>query len=153
MSKDEGLSGLSSRSYFGAVFLTQNDSCDLRMIVNREGFIHDSAFESLRHIVRVGIELSVRERHAASFKRRQKWNEERATSSQTNESPKTLKEAVASNILSASQLAKEARQAAAAGRFDEAESKISKAASKFQTGSDISNRPVSYTHLTLPTKA
>lgn len=148
-SKDEGLSGPTNSGVFGAVFLTQNDSCDLRMIVNREGFIHDSSFDSLQKIVRVGIDLSTRERHAASYWRRMKWHEDRVPKTiALDESPKSLKEAVASNITSASQLAKEARQAAAAGKFEEAENKIRKAASKFQTGSEISSRLLTEPELT-----
>lgn len=69
---DEGLSGLPATGYIGAVFLTEEDSGDLQMLVNREGFVPGPAFEELTHIVRRGIDLStrVRARDAASKRRR-----------------------------------------------------------------------------------
>src|SRR5262249_24405652 len=42
---DWPLSVLYNRSYFGAVFLTQARASSLKMLVNREGFVPDVAFD------------------------------------------------------------------------------------------------------------
>lgn len=51
-------------SYVGAVFLTRERSGDLEMLVNREGFVDNEAFESLYRFVRLGVDLLTRARAA-----------------------------------------------------------------------------------------
>ena len=51
-------------SYVGAVFLTREQSGDLEMLVNREGFVENAAFENLQHLVRLGVDLLTRARAA-----------------------------------------------------------------------------------------
>lgn len=77
---DSGLSRLPSNNYFGAVFLTQEGSPDLRLLVNREGFVPEASFDTLVRIVRLGIELLTRERAAASLESRLERREERSKS-------------------------------------------------------------------------
>lgn len=60
----EGLSATGNIGYFGAVFLTEGRAGGLRSLVNREGFVQDSAYESLVDLVQTGIRLSVRVRRA-----------------------------------------------------------------------------------------
>jgi signal transduction histidine kinase len=60
--KDEGLLLLPRKHYFGAVFLTQEDAPHLAMLVNREGFVPDEAFTSLRELIRLGVDLMTRVR-------------------------------------------------------------------------------------------
>ncbi|MER7331196.1 MULTISPECIES: ATP-binding protein [unclassified Micromonospora] len=73
--------------YAGAVFMTGEDAASLRPVVNREGFVQDAAFETLRELVRNGIDLLTRVRAAhrsAAKEQRQfalKQNLERAVSS------------------------------------------------------------------------
>jgi signal transduction histidine kinase len=55
---------LANRNYFGAVFLTERGAPTLQMLVNREGFIPDSSWQTLTDLVRTGIDLSVRARAA-----------------------------------------------------------------------------------------
>jgi signal transduction histidine kinase len=66
----EGFYHVGAGSYFGAVFLTQDDSGGLQMLVNREGFLPDDAYLALRDIVRNGVDLCTRVR--ASVGRRLK---------------------------------------------------------------------------------
>ncbi|CAN5475888.1 hypothetical protein BH11PLA2_BH11PLA2_29860 [soil metagenome] len=66
-----------NRSYSGAVFLTQENATSLRMLINREGFVAESSFETLVKIVRRGIDLVVRTRAAATAETRRKLREER----------------------------------------------------------------------------
>ena len=74
---DIGLSHLPSNNFFGAVFLTQEGCPDMRLLVNREGFVQEASFDTLVRIVRMGIDLLTRERAAASLESRLKRREER----------------------------------------------------------------------------
>jgi len=49
-----------------------------KMLVNREGFVPDAGFESVRKIVRLGIDLSTRLRAAVTFQARQQRKQQRA---------------------------------------------------------------------------
>lgn len=60
--EDEGLLGLSNKHFFGGVFLTANRSGSLEMLVNREGFVPDAAYEYIVSTVRRGIDLMTRVR-------------------------------------------------------------------------------------------
>ncbi|MCA9588394.1 MAG: ATP-binding protein [Myxococcales bacterium] len=60
--EDEGLLGLSNKHFFGGVFLTVNRSGSLQMLVNREGFVPDAAYEFIVSTVRRGIDLLTRVR-------------------------------------------------------------------------------------------
>lgn len=51
-------------SYVGAVFLTRERSGGLEMLVNREGFVDNEAFENLHRFVRLGVDLLTRARAA-----------------------------------------------------------------------------------------
>ena len=62
--RDLGLTALPSDSYVGAVFLTRERSGNLEMLVNREGFVPNGAFESLRDLTRLGVDLLTRARAA-----------------------------------------------------------------------------------------
>ena len=74
---DEGLIRLPNNNYFGAVFLTQERCPNLRVLVNREGFIPEAGFDTLVQLVRTGIDLCTRARAAAGYARRQQWREDR----------------------------------------------------------------------------
>lgn len=51
-------------AYFGGVFLHDATSEGLAMVVNREGYLPNDAFEYVQKVIRKGIELSVRVRAA-----------------------------------------------------------------------------------------
>ncbi|MDC0721658.1 sensor histidine kinase [Nannocystis bainbridge] len=67
---NEGLLILPSKHYIGGVFLTENRAGSLEMLINREGFVPDAAFETLVKLVRQGIDLSTRVRAAARVAQR-----------------------------------------------------------------------------------
>ena len=75
---DEGLLSLPNTSYYGAVYLTEKGAPSLRLVVNREGFVPDSAYEHLTTLVRRGIDLNTRDRaslrqsHRTDVKKRAK---------------------------------------------------------------------------------
>lgn len=62
--ENEGFFQLGNRAFFGAVLLTEKGAPNLSMVVNREGFVPDEYFLSLRNLVRAGVDLSVRVRAA-----------------------------------------------------------------------------------------
>ena len=74
---DEGLVRLSHNNYFGGVFLTQERAPTLRVLVNREGFIPEAAFDTLVTLVRTGVDLCTRVRAATNLPARQKRRKER----------------------------------------------------------------------------
>lgn len=61
-SRGEELSALSNLNYHGAIFIASGGRSPLTMLVNREGFIPDKAFEALRDVTRLGIDLTTRVR-------------------------------------------------------------------------------------------
>jgi signal transduction histidine kinase len=62
--EDFALSLLPSDSYVGAVLLTRERSGSLEMLVNREGFVPNQAFDNLKALTRLGIDLLTRARAA-----------------------------------------------------------------------------------------
>ena len=81
---DEGLIRVPSNNYFGAIFLTQDHSSGLRVLVNREGFVPDASFDTLVQLVRTGIDLCTRVRAAAAYARRETRKRERSQKQDTN---------------------------------------------------------------------
>lgn len=138
--KDEGLQFLRMSSYFGAVFLRLSEAATLRMLVNREGFVPDAAFDALTRIVRTGVELSVRVRASAKRSPREEWRRQR---SQRKESPAAaasermeLRQAVEASVAKAQALAEEARKEAAAGNIKKASELIGRAAGEFSESAE-----------------
>ncbi len=75
---DEGLIRLPNNNYFGAVFLTQENSPTLRILVNREGFIPEAGFDELVKLVRIGVDLCTRSRASCELERRKERRQSRA---------------------------------------------------------------------------
>ena len=75
--RDVGLNRLPNNNYFGAVFLTQERCPNLRVLVNREGFIPEAGFDNLVRLVRTGVDLCTRVRAAAGYVRRRERREQR----------------------------------------------------------------------------
>ena len=74
---DEGLTRLPHVNYFGGVFLTQERAPTLRVLVNREGFVPEAAYDTLVRLVRTGADLCTRVRAASNLKLRLRRREER----------------------------------------------------------------------------
>jgi signal transduction histidine kinase len=143
--EEEGLLFLGNSAYFGAVFLTSSGAPDLRMLVNREGFIPDTHFDALVKILRTAIYLSVRVRASAKATRRAERSEIRkknAGAEKVDVSRLELRQAVEHSVRRAGVLAAEARQSASAGDFKKAQELISDAAQEFARGGLTSERLV-----------
>ena len=74
---DKGLTRLRHTNYFGGVLLTQEGAPTLRVLVNREGFVPEAAFDTLVRLVRTGVDLCTRVRAAANLKERLRRREDR----------------------------------------------------------------------------
>lgn len=142
---DFGLTALRSSSYFGAVFLTNNGAAELSMLVNREGFIPDSAFMSLRRIIRVGIDLSVRARAYETHEDRQKRREQRSGGKSEKDAPErmSLREAAEYSKEKAIELARQSRAAAATGDHKAAERLIVSASREIARGTQLAGELIS----------
>ena len=135
-----GLNVLPNRNYFGAVFLTQPNASSLKMLVNREGFLPDSAFDILVRLVRQGIDLSTRVRAAARHEDRQRDVE--SGRSEPAES-KDSSVSIAESARKASAVVRSARELMARGDYRGAQramegTRISKSSSRSRNGSALS---------------
>jgi signal transduction histidine kinase len=68
---ESALTILPSDSFVGAIFLTRERSGELEMLVNREGFVPNLAFESLTTLTNLGIALLTRARAAGREAKRE----------------------------------------------------------------------------------
>ena len=68
---EAGLTILPSDSYVGAVFIVREQSGQLEMLVNREGFVPNRAFSNLKDLTRLGINLLARARAAGRQEQRE----------------------------------------------------------------------------------
>lgn len=134
---DEGLSFLPKESYSGGVFLTEAGAPNLRMLVNREGFVPEASFDSLKRIVRTGIDLSVRVRAKATLTRRRSRKQTRLQT--TGADRLILRHSVEQTLLEATHLAEEANVDFSAGRIKTATRKFKEATARISEGSEIHN--------------
>lgn len=126
-SKDEGLLVLPNKHYFGGVFLTQGGARHLRMLVNREGFVPDTVYETLVTLVRGGIDLATRIRAAASEQERGRRRQERAKGRRPSDEEAPVTRTMRASIAQASSAAGEARRFIASGDVSRASDKIAEA--------------------------
>ena len=68
---NEGLMRLPHNNYIGGIFLTHQGCSELKVLVNREGFVPNSSFLELVRVVRIGIDLCTRVRARAAYSKRQ----------------------------------------------------------------------------------
>src|SRR5205814_1468646 len=123
--KDEGLSIRANNHHYGAVFLTELGSPTLRMLVNREGFVPEAGYLTLKKIVRTGLDLAVRVRATTTTRSREARREGRLARTRGDYVPPvTPANALRSTVQRATALASEARQLTVAGDLDSAEKRL-----------------------------
>jgi signal transduction histidine kinase len=148
---DAGLTILGNNSYFGAVFLTQAGASSLRMLVNREGFVPEAAFDTLTDLVRKGVDLSTRVRASAKFISRLERREQRAAGRTEEERtsiatpPIPFNEAVEQSVARATALTSEAKQLVATGDAAKAAEKLSYAIAEVERASQMQDSQISET--------
>lgn len=74
---DAALTVFPNNNYFGGVFLVHEHAENLRMLVNREGFVPEGGFDNLALLVRTGIDLCTRVHAAASYHQRKARKDQR----------------------------------------------------------------------------
>jgi signal transduction histidine kinase len=131
---DAGLIHLPNKHYFGAVFLTERNASTLRMLVNREGFIPNQAFEDLTNIVRTGIDLSTRVQMAASEKKRAERRAQRLDADEDQaEKFVSASEVAQRHVREAKVHAAKAREYVLAGKVESASREFSTALSQLES--------------------
>lgn len=135
---EEGLLLLPNKHYYGAVFLTHSGAPDLRMLVNREGFIPEGPYYTLVDLIRGGIDLATRVRAHASAQSRHDRRQRRVVSkadSNSEQLPTTIH--LQDHVVRASQAASLARAAIAGGDVTIARKRIDEAIGEVQGVAEI----------------
>lgn len=145
--RDAPLVALRNQSYYGAVFLTSTGASQLRMLVNREGFVPDAAFQALQRLVRVGVDLSVRVRAFEGQGRRASRRAARSQSASKPPERMRMRQEAEKAAKRASELASQARAAAMAGRLPQAKELMGAAVDEVErsarfTGQLAANRSI-----------
>jgi signal transduction histidine kinase len=136
---DTGLILLPAKHYFGAIFLTQSGGRALRMLVNREGFVPDAAYECLVSLVRLGIDLASRARAAATAREREERRETRRKAKDAAGDDRQLDSAVLRASIGAVRAALVgARELVRKGDAKQAEDKVREALGKLEEAADVS---------------
>lgn len=74
---DAALTVFPNNNYFGGVFLVHEHAENLRMLVNREGFVPEGGYDHLVLLVRMGIDLCTRVHASASYHQRKARSDRR----------------------------------------------------------------------------
>ncbi len=91
--KDAALTFFPNNNYFGAVFLVHEHAENMRMLVNREGFVPEGGYDHLTLLVRTGIDLCTRVYASASFLDREARRERRRKArTEATEEPSKLQQ-------------------------------------------------------------
>jgi signal transduction histidine kinase len=144
---DLALVALRNQSFFGAVFLTREGTRGLEMLVNREGFIPNADFLALQRIVRTGIDLMTRVRAFEGQRKRidrRLQRREKVVAEEAISSGKRLriKDEAENAVQTATELAKTARSAAAAGNTEKAQRLVAEAAQQVHRASTLTSELV-----------
>ena len=106
--KTLGLTLLQQANYSGAVFLTEENSKGLEMLVNREGFVEGEALDTLVESIQWAIRVFIRTRGAATFKARLKRRKNRGKKVEGSSSEPAKARSYFASEESASELADDA---------------------------------------------
>jgi signal transduction histidine kinase len=147
--KDMALTTLPGSAYFGGVFMTASGSRHLRMLVNREGFVPDAAYDALVELVRRGIDLSIRYRASVTYSTRQDRKVFRASSrpetDSNNSSPiaGSPRQQLQESLIHATAVAREAKEFAVAGDLAQAAQRMIVAIADVEEASRASEELIS----------
>jgi signal transduction histidine kinase len=143
----EGLVIQGNRQFFGAVFLTREGASELKMLVNREGFLPGKELDFIVEMVRLGIDLQIRQNSAAraEFSRARKADQRRQKDavdrSDVTEAPSSF--VVATLQDEALQSLKSARAALSRGDVKSANETISEAERRVLSARGLSGESIS----------
>ena len=139
--REAGLGRPGNRQVFGAVFLTERAAPELRMLVNREGFVPEAGFLAMRDLLATAIDLYVRESAKAREEPRRVRREQRREQARARDENRELSETFAKTLTIASGLEMEARRIGAGRLADQAASLRRELASTRQTADDLLTLP------------
>ncbi|EXJ13997.1 sensor histidine kinase [Imhoffiella purpurea] len=109
-------------AYFGGVFLTHRGAPSLQMLVNREGFLPGPALEFLRERIRLGTDMLVRVRYAATKEvkraRRREASRQQQAVEQADVRDQPSAWSIGQSLREANEAIAEARAAIATGRVE-----------------------------------
>lgn len=146
-SEREGLVIQGNRQFCGAVFLTRNSSDDLKILVNREGFLPGEGFAFIREMTRLAIDLQIRQNSAAreevqQARKSDRTRQQRASArSDASEPPSAFLVASLQNEAIAS--LKEVREAISRGDVKAARSTLHDAEQALQSAKEVSSEAAS----------
>jgi hypothetical protein len=117
--------------------LMQQHAPSLRMLVNREGFVPDAAYDSLVTVVRTGIDLMTRVRATVTAKERYSRRQERAKRSLSKDASGSP--SIVETLVEAERHAAAARRHAAAGEGESATLQLDLALARIKNIADASD--------------
>ncbi len=128
-----------AKQFFGGVFLNTNSSPMLQMLVNREGFVANSAFAALIETVKTGFELLTRAVDAAHQQSEQREKNSPSTiRTERNEEAMPLQVRAEQTIEAAAAAAGRSSQELLAGNVDRATEAVRLATTELSTAMQLS---------------
>jgi signal transduction histidine kinase len=143
----EGLVIQGNRQFCGAVFLTREGASDLKILVNREGFLPGPSFSFVREMTRLAIDLQIRQSSAAreevqEARKSDRHRQQKATArADASEPPSAFLVTSLQNDALAS--LKEVRAAMARGDVKVARSTLSEVEKSLEAAKEISGEAAS----------
>jgi signal transduction histidine kinase len=134
---DLGLVTIPNKQYLGAVFLTSEGASGLQMLVNREGFVPNSAFLRLQDLVRAGIGLATRVRAAANSPAREARRKQRALKG-GKQTAKTSTQRVTEAVGDAAELLQGAKRSLSSGDAGSARAALAALETLFEDAGEAS---------------
>ena len=130
----------SNAAYFGAVFVTNEGAPQLQMLINREGFLPGPAMDFIRGRMRMGLDLLVRYRYAATKPtkraRRQETERQREAVKKADVREQPSAWAIRQNLRDSNKAIAEARSAMAAGDVKSAKAALESASVPMATAEE-----------------
>jgi signal transduction histidine kinase len=139
--RDSMLGVLPSRSYLGGAFLTLASAGELRLLVNREGFLPDAHFFHVQDTLKTATAFAIRVRSAAKSTPREQRQRSRLASAAKKYEELVRKESPTQEFERAAQsgthLLREARTALAAGNAESAKEHVAAAEKALASAPDV----------------
>ncbi len=130
--KDAALTFFPNNNYFGGVFLVHEYAENLRMLVNREGFVPERGYDHLVRLVRMGLDLCTRVHASASYYQRKARKAKRRSmlldtdhgQKQSNDKPSTNPLSLRTSLEDATNTLREARSHVISSAHSEADTDL-----------------------------
>jgi signal transduction histidine kinase len=138
----EALTILRNTSYLGAVMLKESEAPGLRTLVNREGFVPDASFETLKTLVRAGIDLNTRARARVVAEDRPQRDTRRATNQATKRAVFEADRALVDEVRQATTQARELQQLVASAKQPEVDRAVDELVGRLSTVATLGDEAI-----------